>query len=47
MMFGTPQVIAKLDRYRKLRYSTSYGLPMAFQKQSLRVLIDEVMPAFA
>ena len=53
LMFGTPrQVIAKLDRYRELGvddfcYSTSYGLPMAFQKRSLRLFIDEVMPAFA
>jgi alkanesulfonate monooxygenase SsuD/methylene tetrahydromethanopterin reductase-like flavin-dependent oxidoreductase (luciferase family) len=52
LMFGTPnEVIAKLRRYEALgvdyfNYSASYGLPHAEQKASLRLFIDEVMPAF-
>jgi alkanesulfonate monooxygenase SsuD/methylene tetrahydromethanopterin reductase-like flavin-dependent oxidoreductase (luciferase family) len=53
LMFGTPEeVIAKLRRYEALGvdnflYYASYGLPMELQKRSLRLFIDEVMPAFA
>jgi flavin-dependent trigonelline monooxygenase, oxygenase component len=53
LMFGTPaDVIAKLRRYEALGvdnfcYGASYGLPMDVQKRSLRLFIDEVMPAFA
>lgn len=53
LMFGTPdEVIAKLRRYEALGidnflYCASYGLPMALQRQSLKLFIDEVMPAFA
>jgi alkanesulfonate monooxygenase SsuD/methylene tetrahydromethanopterin reductase-like flavin-dependent oxidoreductase (luciferase family) len=53
LMFGTPEeVIAKLRRYEALGvdqfiYFTSYHLPMDVQKNSLRLFIDEVMPAFA
>jgi alkanesulfonate monooxygenase SsuD/methylene tetrahydromethanopterin reductase-like flavin-dependent oxidoreductase (luciferase family) len=53
LMFGTPaEVIAKLRRYEALGvdnfcYSASYGLPMDVQKRSLRLFIDDVMPAFA
>jgi alkanesulfonate monooxygenase SsuD/methylene tetrahydromethanopterin reductase-like flavin-dependent oxidoreductase (luciferase family) len=52
LMFGTPdEVIAKLRRYEALgvdyfNYSASYGLPHAEQKASLKLFIDEVMPAF-
>lgn len=53
LMFGTPdEVIAKLRRYGALgvdyfNYSASFGMPHAEQKKSLRLFIDEVMPAFA
>jgi alkanesulfonate monooxygenase SsuD/methylene tetrahydromethanopterin reductase-like flavin-dependent oxidoreductase (luciferase family) len=53
LMFGTPEtVIAKLKRYEALGvdnflYYASYGLPMPLQKRSLKLFIDEVMPAFA
>jgi flavin-dependent trigonelline monooxygenase, oxygenase component len=53
LMFGTPdEVIAKLKRYEALGvddflYYASYGLPMELQKKSLKLFIDEVMPAFA
>lgn len=53
LMFGTPEkVIAKLGRYEALGvdnflYYASYGLPMDLQKRSLKLFIDEVMPAFA
>jgi len=53
LMFGTPgEVIAKLRRYEELgvdyfNYSASFGMPAAEQKKSLRLFIDEVMPAFA
>ncbi|HMK68332.1 MAG TPA: LLM class flavin-dependent oxidoreductase [Stellaceae bacterium] len=53
LMFGTPEeVIAKLKRYEALgvdyfNYSAGFGLPHAQQKNSLRLFIDEVMPAFA
>ena len=53
LMFGTPdEVIAKLKPYEALgvdqfTYCASYGLGMAEQKRSLRLFIDEVMPAFA
>lgn len=53
LMFGTPdQVIRKLKRYEALgvdyfNYSASFGMPHAEQKASLKLFIDEVMPAFA
>ena len=52
LMFGTPdQVIAKLRDYERLGtdflYCASYGAPIEAQKRSLRLFIDEVMPAFA
>lgn len=53
LMFGTPdEVIAKLKRYDELgvdqfTYYASLGLGMPEQKRSLRLFIDEVMPAFA
>jgi alkanesulfonate monooxygenase SsuD/methylene tetrahydromethanopterin reductase-like flavin-dependent oxidoreductase (luciferase family) len=53
LMFGTPdEVIAKLRRYEALGvdnfvYYASYGLPMDLQKRSLKLFIEEVMPAFA
>jgi alkanesulfonate monooxygenase SsuD/methylene tetrahydromethanopterin reductase-like flavin-dependent oxidoreductase (luciferase family) len=52
LIFGTPdQVIEKLKAYEALGidiflYNASYGLPMAEQRKSLRLFIDEVMPAF-
>ncbi len=52
LMFGTPdEVIAKLKAYEALGvdnflYCASYGLPMEDQQKSLRLFIDEVMPAF-
>ena len=52
LILGTPeQAIAKLKPYEALGvdyfcYNASYGLPMAEQKKSLRLFIDEVMPAF-
>ena len=53
LMFGTPdQVIAKLKLYDELgvdefTYYASLGLGQAEQKRSLKLFIDEVMPAFA
>jgi len=53
LMFGTPdEVIEKLRRYAALGidnflYCASYGLPMELQRKSLKLFIDEVMPAFA
>jgi alkanesulfonate monooxygenase SsuD/methylene tetrahydromethanopterin reductase-like flavin-dependent oxidoreductase (luciferase family) len=52
LILGTPEeAIAKLKPYEALGvdsfcYCASYGLPMAEQKKSLRLFIDEVMPAF-
>jgi alkanesulfonate monooxygenase SsuD/methylene tetrahydromethanopterin reductase-like flavin-dependent oxidoreductase (luciferase family) len=52
LMFGSPEeVIAKLRLYEKLgvdhfTYYASMGLPQADQKRSLRLFMDEVMPAF-
>jgi alkanesulfonate monooxygenase SsuD/methylene tetrahydromethanopterin reductase-like flavin-dependent oxidoreductase (luciferase family) len=52
-MFGTPdEVIGKLRAYEALGvdnflYCASYGLPMELQRRSLKLFIDEVMPAFA
>lgn len=52
LILGTPeQVIAKLKDYEALGvdyfcYNASYGLPMAAQKDSLALFIDEVVPAF-
>jgi alkanesulfonate monooxygenase SsuD/methylene tetrahydromethanopterin reductase-like flavin-dependent oxidoreductase (luciferase family) len=52
LILGTPQAaIRKLKLYEALGvdhfcYCASYGLPMAQQKKSLRLFIDEVMPAF-
>ena len=51
-MLGTPdEVIAKLKPYEALGvdyfcYCASYHLPIAEQKKSLRLFIDEVLPAF-
>ena len=53
LMFGTPEeVMAKLRRYEALgvdyfNYSANFGMSYAEQKKSLRLFIDEVMPAFA
>jgi flavin-dependent trigonelline monooxygenase, oxygenase component len=53
LMFGTPdEVVRKLKRYEALgvdyfNYSASFGMPHAEQKESLKLFIDEVMPAFA
>jgi alkanesulfonate monooxygenase SsuD/methylene tetrahydromethanopterin reductase-like flavin-dependent oxidoreductase (luciferase family) len=53
LMFGTPEeVIAKLKRYEALGvddfiYYASYGLPMDLRQKSLKLFIEEVMPAFA
>ena len=53
LMFGTPdEVIGKLRGYEALgvdqfTYYASLGLGMKEQKRSLRLFIDEVMPAFA
>ncbi len=52
LMFGTPdEVIAKLRAYDELGvdflYCASYGAPIAEQKKSLKIFINEVMPAFA
>jgi alkanesulfonate monooxygenase SsuD/methylene tetrahydromethanopterin reductase-like flavin-dependent oxidoreductase (luciferase family) len=53
LMFGTPdEVIAKLKPYEKLgvdqfTYYASLGLGLQEQKRSLKLFIDEVMPAFA
>ena len=52
LVFGTPdEVISKLRRYEALGvdnfcFNTSYSLPLDFQKKSLKLFIDEVMPAF-
>jgi alkanesulfonate monooxygenase SsuD/methylene tetrahydromethanopterin reductase-like flavin-dependent oxidoreductase (luciferase family) len=52
LMFGTPdEVIGKLKSYADLgvdqfTYYASLGLGMREQKRSLRLFIDEVMPAF-
>jgi alkanesulfonate monooxygenase SsuD/methylene tetrahydromethanopterin reductase-like flavin-dependent oxidoreductase (luciferase family) len=52
LMFGTPdQIIAKLRPYAALgvdqfTYYASLGLGLREQKNSLRLFIDEVMPAF-
>ena len=52
LIFGSPdKVIAKLKPYEALGvdyfcYNGAYGLPLAEQKKSLRLFIDEVMPAF-
>ena len=52
LMFGTPdEVVTKLRDYEALGtdflYCASYGAPMEAQKRSLKLFIDEVMPAFA
>ena len=52
LMFGTPdEVVTKLRAYEALGtdflYCASYGAPMEAQKRSLKLFIDEVMPAFA
>ncbi len=50
---GTPeQVIQKLKRYEAAGvdhfcFNSAYGLPLKHQKASLKLFIDEVMPAFA
>ena len=52
LILGSPEeVIAKLKSYEALGvdhfcYNGAYGLPLDAQKQSLRLFIDEVMPAF-
>ncbi|MBC6439296.1 MAG: LLM class flavin-dependent oxidoreductase [Rhodospirillales bacterium] len=52
LVFGTPdQVIDKLRRYEALGvdnflYRCCTGLPVEHQKESLRLFINEVMPAF-
>ena len=52
LVFGSPdEVIAKLRAYEALGvdyfcYNGAYGLPLAEQKKSLSLFIDEVMPAF-
>ena len=53
LMFGTPdEVIQKLRAYEALgvdqfTYYASLGLGMKEQKRSLKLFVDEVMPAFA
>jgi alkanesulfonate monooxygenase SsuD/methylene tetrahydromethanopterin reductase-like flavin-dependent oxidoreductase (luciferase family) len=53
VILGTPdQAIRKLRRYEALGVdhfcvNSAYGLPHKHQKESLRLFIDEVMPAFA
>jgi len=53
LMLGTPdQVIPKLKRYEALGvdhfcFNSAFGLPLKLQKASLKMFIDEVMPAFA
>ncbi len=53
LIFGTPEeVIAKLKPYEALgvdyfNYAISFGMSFAEQKKSLKLFIDEVMPAFA
>lgn len=52
LILGTPdEAIAKLKPYEELGvdyfcYCATYGLPLPEQKKSLRLFIDEVMPAF-
>lgn len=52
LIFGTPEeVIAKLRPYEALGvdyfcYNASFGVPLDAQKKSLKLFIDEVMPAF-
>ncbi|MGI9413797.1 MAG: LLM class flavin-dependent oxidoreductase [Hyphomicrobiales bacterium] len=52
LIFGTPdQAIEHLRRYEALGvdyfcYNASFGVPMDAQKRSLKLFIDEVMPAF-
>ena len=52
LVFGTPEeVIDKLRPYEALGvdnflYRASFGQPFALQKSSLKLFIDEVMPAF-
>ncbi len=52
LVFGSPdEAIAKLKSYEVLGidyfcYQASFGLPLAEQKSSLRLFVDEVMPAF-
>ena len=52
LILGSPeQAIEKLRRYEALGvdyfcYMASYGLPMHYQKSSLELFINEVMPAF-
>ena len=53
LSFGSPEVIAeKMHRYRRIGvdayiYYASMGMDMTLQKRSLRLFIDEVMPAVA
>jgi alkanesulfonate monooxygenase SsuD/methylene tetrahydromethanopterin reductase-like flavin-dependent oxidoreductase (luciferase family) len=53
LVLGTPeQVITKLRRYEALGvdhfcFNSAFGLPHQHQKASLKLFIDEVMPAFA
>ena len=52
LIFGTPdEAIEQLKPYEELGvdyfcYNASFGAPMEAQKKSLRLFIDEVMPAF-
>lgn len=52
LIFGTPdQVISKLKQYQDIgvdqfTYCASFGLSQAAQKRSLKMFINEVMPAF-
>jgi alkanesulfonate monooxygenase SsuD/methylene tetrahydromethanopterin reductase-like flavin-dependent oxidoreductase (luciferase family) len=52
-VFGTPeQVVGKLREYERVgtdvfMYGSSYGLDHATEVRSLKLFIDEVMPAFA
>jgi flavin-dependent trigonelline monooxygenase, oxygenase component len=52
VMLGTPdQIISKLRRYEALGVdhycvNLAYGLPHELQKSTMRLFIDEVMPAF-
>ena len=53
MLFGTPkQAIEKLEGYASLGvdifiYGANFGLEPAFERRSLALFIDEVMPHFA
>ncbi len=53
VILGTPdQAIDRLKRYEAAGvdhfcFNSAYGLPLEHQKRSLRLFIDEVMPAFA